>query len=221
LEQFGVVVLTNIDGRLQVNADFSPLYSSPDPTNPIPRLVQVNVYNNGAFIGSFTNSGMESSLVFHGSNSTPAIVACAATAGASDGPRPFLSLGFEQLAALDDGHGRELQGSYFRFSPIDPERHPSILSAVSLGGLNFPSFTINAERTETSGPALSIARSQNALTLSWAPQNQPFSLESTHSLGAPFGTVTNEITFGIYTNSVNVPIEPTSNRFFRLVISSD
>lgn len=203
-----------------MNADFSALYAPPEGTNSGPAGgVLIKVYNNGTFAGSLTNSGSDTTLVFSASNSVPAVVASGATIPDSTEP-PFLAFTLNEHATLSDG-ANELQGNYFRLSPVDPQRRPSSISALSLGVINFPSFTIIGENSQITEPSLAIARSDNTVTLSWPNQNQPFILQSNPSLGAAFENVTTDISFVDNRNTVTLPIDSSSNRFFRLILSPD
>ena len=170
-------------------------------------------------------------LVLIATNSVPGVVASGVTIPRPGDPDssdpPFLAFTLNEHAILSDG-ANELRGNYFRISPIDPQRRPSSISSLALDLINFPAFTITGERTEVIEPRLAIARSENTVSLSWPNQNHPFMLQSTASLGIPFGAVT--ILFGVVTNdvrfvddrnTVTLPIEPSSNRFFRLLLSPD
>jgi hypothetical protein len=221
LESFGTVTLTKLEGVLQLNADFSALYTAPEGTNTVPTggQVLIKVYDNGSLAGSLTNSTTETNLVLIAPNSIPGVVASGVTIPDSSDP-PFLAFTLNEHAILSDG-ARELRGNYFRLSPIDPQRRPSSISALTLDVINLPAFTITGERTEVLEPRLAIARSENTVSLSWPNQNHPFMLQSTASLGIPFETVTNDVRFVDDRNTVTLPIEPSSNRFFRLLLSPD
>jgi hypothetical protein len=219
VQMFGSVTLARADEHLQLNADFSPLYNPPDGTNipPADAFVLVKVYQDQVLVGTVTNSGRATDLILSRSNGIPAIVACAAALIDSTAS-PFLSFSLEGPAVLSDGTGQELRGNRFRVSPINPSRETTSLSALSLGTVNVPSFTIIAETTQ---PSLSIIRVQNTIVLSWPNENQPFALEATSDLNLQFQKVQADITLVNGRNTVTLPIDPSGNRFFRLVLATD
>ena len=225
VELFGAMALKKLDGVLQLNADFSALYPAPEGTNTVPAgQLLIKVYDNGALAGSLTNSTTDTNLVLIATNSIPGVVASGVTIPDADDPDssdpPFLAFTLNEHAILSDG-ANELRGNYFRISPIDPQRRPRSISSLALDVINFPAFTITGESTEVIEPRLAIARSENTVSLSWPNQNHPFMLQSTASLGIPFGAVTNDVRFVDDRNTVTLPIEPSSNRFFRLLLSPD
>ena len=83
------------------------------------------------------------------------------------------------------------------------------------------STTIIGEKSQITEPSLAIARSDNTVTLSWPNQNQPFILQSNPSIGAAFENVTTDVRFADNRNTVTLPIDSSSNRFFRLILSPD
>jgi hypothetical protein len=224
-QMVGSVTLTRSDDHLQVNADFSPLYNPPDGTNApaADALVLIKIYRGQTLVGTVTNSGRATDLVLRSpviqttSNSIPAIAGCAAAVVESTAS-PFLSFSLDAPAVLSDGTGAEFYGNRFRFVPIDPQRQAVSLSALSPGIVNVPSFTIIAESAQ---PALTIAREQNTVVLSWPRENQTFVLESTSALGTPFEKVTADVTLVGDRYTATVPIDPGSNRFFRLALAND
>jgi hypothetical protein len=132
-------------------------------------------------------------------------------------PGVLLLISLDRVATVEDAHARELRGDHLRLMPLDVQRFPAKLSAVNLGGTDIPLFTITAEHSQ---PPLTIVRVGSQVVLSWPSYAQGFVLQSTPVLGAGFTTVSEQVTHGENFYTVTLPVDPSSNRFFRLALDN-
>jgi len=221
---FAYAELKHSHGVLELFAQFPPPDSggSNALASPSPPLVQVKVYNNGRLAGVSmgTNGSVVGTLSLPGRSEVPQIVGCGVEIGSSNAP-PCIAISLNSRAVFNAADGTEFRGNHLRIMGPAPLMNVQGMESFTLGVLDLPSFTITGERSVLARPALSIACLTNTIALTWPNLNLPFVLEAAASLPGSFSPVTNEVELIENENRVMLPVDPTSNRFFRLRLSSE
>ena len=188
-------------------------------TNELPAVpsVEVKAFRNGIVSGSCLTANNSIIGQLTASNqSAPQIIGFIATT--SSNSVPTIAFSVDRLATFICTNGSEIVGTHFQISyvDIDPQFLPENIYDLNIIAVPPSTFTITGERSESAQPRLSIAATDDTVTLTWPDNTRLFRLESSPTIPGGFSTVSAEPNFVNNQNEITLPRETTGSRFFRL-----